>query len=249
MENSTRRSLLGEIKRGVICGLVVQKPASLLVATYDGGYIRCGSTNLTQPSTEFAVAGSTITVTASKDSYIYVDGTGAVQKLEVAQNATKPTNTGAASNDIGASSEFIAKVVNDGTNITSVTDLRGFASHPEIATMGPTDYSFLTGAVGTAYVKVPFNGRLIAIDGVVKTAIAASDNGTLTYSIGANDVFTAVTGGVLTATASDAIGTRYNVTPTALNAIKRGNYLKIVGAKTTSGGVVQVVTTWLVGTR
>ena len=249
MENSERRSIIGEIRRGVVCGLVVRTPASLLVATYDGGYIRVGSTNLTQPSTEFAVAAGTVTVTASKDSYIYVDGTGAVQKLEVTQGAVKPTNTGAASNDIGAASEFIAKIVNDGTNITTVTDLRGFAAAPEIQVLGPTDFSFLTGAVGTAYFKIPFNGRLLAIDGVVKTAIAASDNGTLTCSMGVNDVYTAITGGVLTATASDAIGTRYNITPTALNTVRRGNYLKVVGAKTTSGGVVQVTFTFAVGTR
>lgn len=249
MENSERRSLIGEIRRGVLCGLVVQKPASLLVATYDGGYIRVGSTNLTQPSTEFAVAAGTVTVTASKDSYIYVDGTGAVQKLEVTAGATKPTNTGAASNDIGAASEFIAKVVNDGTNITAVTDLRGFAASPEVQVLGPTDYSFLSGSVGVAYVKIPFSGRLLAIDGVVKTAIAASDNGTLTFAIGLNDVYTNITTGVLTATASDAIATRYNITPTALNTIRRGNYLRITGAKTTSGGVVQVTQTWAVGTR
>lgn len=56
------------------------------------------------------------TYTASKDTYVYIDKNGAFQYSEVANGATAPTTP--------SDSLLLAKVVTNGTAITSVTDLR-----------------------------------------------------------------------------------------------------------------------------
>lgn len=97
--------------------------------------------------------------------------------------------------------------------------------------------SFVTANQG-AY-KVYFR-RPVTIKGIagsVTGAIGATDNGTIT---GANATGTS-SGGVLTATASDAFGTQYAaVTPTTNNTVAAGGYYSLTTAKTTTGGTVLV---------
>ncbi|MEN6414374.1 MAG: hypothetical protein ABFC84_16675 [Veillonellales bacterium] len=56
------------------------------------------------------------TYTASRDTYVYIDNTGAFQYSAVANGATQPSNP--------LNSLLLAKVVTDATSITSVTDMR-----------------------------------------------------------------------------------------------------------------------------
>ena len=74
------------------------------------------------------------------------------------------------------------------------------------------------------------------IRGIVMVAIAATDNGTITCgnSVGASD------GGVVTATASDALNTEYGVSPTTNNTVAADSYYYLTSAKTTAGGKVLV---------
>ena len=67
-------------------------------------------------------------------------------------------------------------------------------------------------------------------------AIAATDNGTITCgnSVGAS------AGGVVTATASDALNTEYGVSPTTNNTVAADSYYYLTSAKTTAGGKVLV---------
>ena len=236
---------VSELDRGVVYGLVFQKPASLLVATYDGGICRVGNSSYPQiqdtgftpgkstvAPVEKVVAGSTLTVTASKDTYVYLDSAGVVQQKNVANGAAKP-----ALPDLNG--EFLAKIVSDGTNITSVTDLRRLASYGDFVRWSGT-LSFESGETGVIYIPVPATCRLIAMTASVTKALAGTDTGTVTAAIGVNDVYTNVTGGVITGAISAALSTRYTVVPTAANTAVAGNYVRLTPAKTTAGGRMNV---------
>lgn len=236
---------VSELDRGVVYGLVFQVPASLLVATYDGGIARVGNPSFPdiqdtgfQPAKstvapiEKIVASGTVTVTASKDSYIYLDSAGVVQKVEVAQNAAKPKIP-------DGNGEFLAKVVNDGTNITGITDLRRLAAYGGFVSWAGI-LSFESGETGVVYIPVPATCRLITMTASVVKALAGTDTGTVTAAIGVNDVYTNVTGGVITGGISAALSTRYSVVPTAANQAIAGNYVRLTPAKTTAGGRLSV---------
>lgn len=230
MEREQRDFLLGNLTRGVVDGLIVRKPASGLTATYDGGVVRVGSGVATQPVKELVIASSTIAITASKDGYIYITSAGTVTKIEVANGAAKPKQA-----DIGADSEFLALAVTSGTDITSVTDLRRLASHGDIKHL-IVPISFETGEQADNGIVVEFNGRILEIQSEVTKAIAATDAGTCTPAIGVNEVYTNVTGGLLTFPLSTALNTRIEAIPTAANVFKKGNRIKFPTAKTTAGG-------------
>ncbi len=74
------------------------------------------------------------------------------------------------------------------------------------------------------------------IRGIVMVAIAATDNGTITRGNSAG----ASAGGVVTATASDALNTEYGVSPTTNNTVAADSYYYLTSAKTTAGGKVLV---------
>ncbi len=235
MERQNRSFLLSGRDRGVLFGLVVRKPASGLTATYDGGFVNVGSGQLPVPTAERIVSGSTIAITASKDAYLYVDGNGVLQKLEKTLGATKPTVA-----DIGANSEFIAKVTTDGSNITAVQDLRREAPHGKIERLG-VQASFVTAEQSDNAILVPFSGRLLAVAGFVTSVLGGTDAGTITPAIGENDVYTGVTMDVaISFPLSSANGTRRLSFATALSAIRAQNYLRLTSAKTTSGGLVHL---------
>jgi hypothetical protein len=96
--------------------------------------------------------------------------------------------------------------------------------------------SFETGEQTATKIYFPFAVTINKIRGIVMKAIAGTDNGTIT---GAN-ASGASTGGVITATASDALNTEYSATPTTNNTVVAGSYYKLTSAKTTAGGKVLV---------
>lgn len=237
MEAKGREYLLSGSDRGVVFGLIVRKPASGLTVTVEGGVIRVGAPTTSPParSIEKTFAQTTQAITASKDAYLYITEAGALAKLEVANGAAKPSQA-----DIGTNSEFIAKCVSNGTDVTGVVDLRRDAPHGEIK-MLEVDASFVTATQGGNGTVVPWNGRLIAVEAIVTAALAGTDAGTITPAIGENDVFTNVTGGVVTIPLSSAVDTRVRAIPTALRSIRSGNLLRLTSAKTTSGGAARVL--------
>ncbi len=235
MEKSTRGYLLSGRDRGVVFGLIVRKPASGLTATYDGGFVVVGGGQLPIPSRELVVSGSTIAITASKDAYLYVTSAGVLTKLEKTNGASKPTVA-----DIGADSEFIAKVVTDGSNITSVQDLRRDAPHGKIECLY-AEGSFVTAEQSDNTLVCPWNGRLLAVEAVVTSVLGGTDVGTIVPAIGENEVFTNVTMDVpISFPLSSANGVRRLSFATALNAIRNGNALRLTTAKTTTGGLVHM---------
>lgn len=235
---------LGGKKRGVIDGLVFLKPASGLTATYRGGYIRVGRNPITAgvDYQDFALAGSTKLFTASKDTYVYVTSAGVITYVEKTLAAAKPTQ-----DDIGEYSEWIAKVVTDGTDITTVQDLRRFADVGEILVL-PVTVSFEANFVGARDIAIPFNCRVLRVSSVVSKALAGTDAGTVVPAIVHNG--TAVTvedqGGTdisLSHAASAAIGVTAEATAGEDNIIKSGAVLRLTTAKSTAGGeaVVSVI--------
>lgn len=235
MERANRQFLLSGTDRGVLFGLVVRKPASGLTATYDGGIVRVGSGVLPVPTVEKIVSGSTIAITASRDAYLYVDANGVLQKIEKTLGAAKPTIA-----DIGVNSEFVAKVVTDGSNITTVSDLRRDSPHGEIRVVDVLG-SFVTAEQSGNDQLIPVNGRLLAVAAIVTSVLGGTDAGTITPAIGENDVYTGVTMDVaISFPLSSANGVRRLSFATALNAIRAGNYLRLTTAKTTTGGLVHM---------
>lgn len=222
---------------GVVHGLKVRDPQSAtLTATYDGGVIRL--TDSTGVLTEYTFQPSTKAFTASKDTYVYVDGTThAIAYYEAANGGTKPV----IGTDIAANSQFLAKVVTDGTRVTSggVLDLRQMGSCGQKHVIAIKS-GFASTTVGDVFVPCPFNGRILYAESSVTTALAGTDAGTVTLAIGSNDKYTAVTNGVLTIPLSSALSTRNQCAPSAANVFTEGDCIKATSAKTTSGGEAMV---------
>ena len=90
--------------------------------------------------------------------------------------------------------------------------------------------------------KVYFNHKVTIdkIRGIVTTAIAGTDNGTITAANGDGDMAT----GVLTATAGDPLATEYSASPTTNNVIAQDGYVSLTSAKATAGGRMLVTLEW-----
>jgi hypothetical protein len=229
-------AMVGMRPNGVVYGLEGPDPGSGLSWVYTEGVVRIKAANA-QGFTEYRIAGATIVTTATVDTYVYVDGsTGAVASTTVTAGAAKP-KIGAGV--IPANSEFLFKVGNDTTDIDEVVDLRQMAGVDLVAiTVGA---SFEATEVGDTYVPLTFTGRVIAVDGHIVNAIAATDAGTVTPSIvQASDTATAITNGALSFAASAAVGVRDLECPSAANFFKAGDRLKSVSAKSTAGGLASV---------
>ncbi len=234
MERENREFLLGNLTRGVVDGLVFRLPASGLIVTFDGGLVRIGSGVATQPTAEIRVANSTVVVTASKDTYVYVTAAGAITQLALANGAAKPKQS-----VIGDTAEFLCLIVSNATDATSIVDLRRLAAHGEIKHHHFT-VSFEAGEQCDNGIVMEYNGRILEIQGEVTKAIAATDAGTVTPAIGVNDVYTNVTTGLLTFPLSTALNARVEAIPTANNVFKKGNRVKFPSLKTTAGGKVLI---------
>ncbi len=94
--------------------------------------------------------------------------------------------------------------------------------------------SFESNEQGAVKVFFPMSVKITAIASQVTKAIASTNDGTIT---GANADGSS-TGGVVTHTASDAIGTDGDgpVVPTTNNTVAAGSYYQLTSAKSTAGG-------------
>ena len=90
--------------------------------------------------------------------------------------------------------------------------------------------------------KVYFNHKVTVnkIRGIVTTAIAGTDDGTITAANGDGDMAT----GVLTATAGDPLATEYSASPTTNNVIAQDGYVSLTSAKANAGGRMLVTLEW-----
>jgi hypothetical protein len=243
MDKQLAGFLLKEPPRpGVVSGLIVRDPQSATRATIvEGGHILIASATPSNPPTRYAIQPAAKTFTASKDTYVYVDGvTGAIAYAEVANDAAKP-----ALSALAANSQFIAKVVTDGSRIVDggVTDLRELA--PAFIESFVRHVSFVTAGQGaTGQWIAPCRGRLLYLKSVVALALGGTDTGTVTAAIGRNNKFAAVTDGVLTLAISAAVAEIDESTPSAANEFNAGDVVRLTAAKTTTGGEAQVEVLW-----
>lgn len=224
---------------GVLTGLVVRDPGSAtLTTTVEGGSLLQQLSGTAASGVSLTLTGiqdTSKTFTASKDTYVYVNSAGAIAYLEVANGAAKPTLATLVATG-GAGSQFLAKVVTDGSRVTAggVSDLRqmsGADVRSETIKVG-----FAAADVGANYWIAPQRCAIIKSQATVITALANTDAGTITFATGINDVYTAVTNGVITLALSSALGTRAACVPTALNVVGAGQTLRVTSAKTTAGG-------------
>lgn len=93
--------------------------------------------------------------------------------------------------------------------------------------------SFETGEQGDNKIRFPYACTVTGIYAGVTKALSGTDNATITPK---NNAGTTMTGGVVTLTASSAIGTGFTSTPTANNTFVIGDILTLTGAKTTVAG-------------
>ena len=85
--------------------------------------------------------------------------------------------------------------------------------------------------------NIPYACTVKQIQGFVKKAIAATDDGTLTFK---DDSASVMGDGVLTFAAGTAIGVGVNDVPSSNNTFAAGEVLTITSGKTTPGGKVIV---------
>jgi len=232
MNRAQLNAAMGIAPRGVVYGLEAPVPGSGLTLTYTEGLVRVGAAASTNPKgfAEKRVAGSTLVATASKDTYVYLDSAGAVQQTNVALGGVKPLQSA-----IGELSEWLFKLVTDGSDITSVEDLRRQAGIDLVIL--PVPVSFEATEVGDSYVYPGFRGRIVAVDGIVANALGATDAGSVTPKIKTNGAAAAaVTNGVLSFALSAAIGVRDLEVPSAANVFGPFDGIILTSAKTTAGG-------------
>lgn len=231
---------------GVVEGLLFPKPASGLTVTYLGGVIRLQPTGSTSTpgsrvGREFKIANSTQLFTATRDTYVYIDSAGAIQISAQTVGAAKPT-LASLSADTG---QFLWKVVTDGSNVTSVTDLRQFAP-AWIETLALGQGSYVTATQGaTLFWSAPYRCRILKAYDVVAAAVAATDAGTVTFARAADGTSANIAGLVLTNALSSAVAAYAEAIPTlATNPeFAPGDQLVGTTAKTTTGGAVNVYVT------
>lgn len=221
---------------GVITGLIVRDPQSATLATtIEAGWIRLNTTTNGTPAAPTRIADTAKTFTASKDTYVYVNAAGAIAYYEVSNGATKPSQATLEATG-GAGSQFIAKVVTDGSRVTDggVTDLRQFAG----VDMRSESFfqSFATTEIGAAYWVAPGRVRVWKLQTTAVDTLAGSDAGTITAAVGVNDKYTNMTNGQTSLAASSATGTRATAVPSAYFIVDAGQSVRLTSAKTTSGG-------------
>lgn len=103
------------------------------------------------------------------------------------------------------------------------------------------DISFETGELGDYKIRVPWDCTLDFAYSYVTKAIAATDNGTITFKDNAGTVMDTGAGagtGIITYTASTARDSATSITFTGTNTFSAGELLTIESAKTTAGGKV-----------
>ncbi len=230
---------LGGRLPGVICGLTFpESVGSSLDSIYDGGWVNVESSTKGKVVDEYIIQPSTKTFTASKDTYVYINGAdGVLTYSEKTLAADKPTQSA-----IGAKSEWLYKVVTDGSTIASISDLRRWAPAGHLYTHAVV-VSFNATEVGAIYVPCPTAGRILNLKTSVIDVLAGTNAATVTLAIGLQDVYTAVTNGAVTVATSAAISVRDQVTPSAANRFGASQMIRVTGAKSTAGGKVMLYIT------
>lgn len=187
---------------------------------------------------ERRIAGAVITVLANEDTYLFLNDTGTIgQTVGIANGGNKPTIS-----SLGVNAQFLALVVSDGTDITSVQLLWLTAG----ADIEPLTYvATLSALQGPQDIYLPYGGQVVGLQGAVIDALAATDAGTITASVvknagGDTEAVQAITNGVLTFPLSSAAGVVQSAVPSAFRTFGPGDTLRLVAAKTTAGGEVQV---------
>ena len=102
--------------------------------------------------------------------------------------------------------------------------------------------SFETDEQTTTKIYFPMKVTVNKIRGIVMKAIAGTDNGTVTCGNLDGDS----ENGVITAAASAALNTEYDVSPTTNNVVPANGYYYLTSAKSTAGGKVLVSLEWTV---
>ena len=103
------------------------------------------------------------------------------------------------------------------------------------------DISFEAGELGAYKIRVPWDCTLDFAYSYVTKAIAATDNGTITFKDNAGTVMDTSAGagtGIITYTASTARDSATSITFTGTNTFSAGDLLTIESAKVTAGGKV-----------
>lgn len=231
------RDIAGE-RPGVVFGGIFRVPASGLTGTYQGMHVNILSATKTKGIDKYVIQGSTNLFTASRDTYAYISEAGVLTFSAVTNGAAKPKLIPTADGGIGERSQFIAKIVTDGSDITGVSDLREMAGADIGITTSTT--SFVTASQGARYITFPCDARILHIQTSVTAALGGTDTGTVTAAIGENHVFTAVTNGVVTLAISAPVADIDEATPSAANIIRAGNFLRLTSLKTTTGGAADV---------
>lgn len=109
----------------VVSGLLGVDPGASLTMTIPGGTAYVIGIRVVKAGAD---ADLTRTYTASKDTYVDISNTGAITYSEVANGAGAPA--------VAGSSIRLEKVVTNGTEITSVVDLRPYILKPKIVDIG-----------------------------------------------------------------------------------------------------------------
>jgi hypothetical protein len=102
------------------------------------------------------------------------------------------------------------------------------------------DVSFLTAGQGTYYVRMP-GCTVTNVKARVTSALSATDAGTIQCQDASG---TNMTAGLITIPLSSAHGVGVEVSPTAVNTFTAGQEMRLVVAKTTSGGLASVDVTF-----
>jgi hypothetical protein len=123
-------------ENAVLVGLLGSDPGASLTMVTPGGIFSYAGLRVIKPVGD---ADLTHTYTASKDTYVDISNAGVVTYIAVA--------TGAAAPAITASSLRLEKVVTDGTEITSVVDLRRITIGPSCSAYLSANQALAAGAL------------------------------------------------------------------------------------------------------
>ena len=165
-------------------------------------------------------------LTASKP--VVTDGSGVLTTTNQV-----PANYGGTGQDFSASTGF-QKWSAGTASVAAITDVRDL------------HVSFAANSQGTYYITFPVAVTVTNIEARVETAIAGTDDATLEIQDNSGTDMTGnnLTAGLLTLAASATTGTGYTSTLLSNNTFSAGQRMRIISAKTTAGGTINVQVTY-----
>lgn len=122
----------------------------------------------------------------------------------------------------------------------------GTASVSAITDVRDLHVSFASNSQGTYYITFPVAATVTNIEARVETALAGTDDATLEIQDNSGTDMTGnnLTAGLLTLAASATTGTGYTSTLLSNNTFSAGQRMRIISAKTTAGGTINVQVTY-----